>query len=94
MYRKTVNCVVCGKPTKNIMGGHVHRKRETIIATFCSHKCFNKPYRGLHECKGCHGPYKEWMGLSDSGIQLGYIDTTGFHSIDDSVDIPDKDEAK
>lgn len=83
----TIFCVVCGNETsKGYIGGHVHKidefgKNENVFAATCSDKCSKS--RRISECKGCYGEWKPEHGYNPSfGPSFGYIDTDGFHEID------------
>ncbi len=77
----TVNCVVCFEKA-TCFGGHVHAKKEIIIAGFC--KAHFRTQHHKEGCKGCYGNWKEEMGVDKSvGATVMYIDKDGIHPIKD-----------
>lgn len=64
---KTTKCVICFTPHIHIVGGHVHKNGEVIIASLCKDHHRTNMIEG---CKGCYGEWKEEMGLEEDFIMF------------------------
>lgn len=61
---RTTQCVRCGKKARMFTGHVLTKKREDVIAGWCSNRCHNILY--TLKLKGCYGMHSEAMGLQDN----------------------------
>ncbi len=82
----TLKCLFCEeKPT--CYCGHVHKGREKIIAGFCKMHFDAEERKEVtvkfkSNCPGCHGEWKEEMGVDTRFGGVMFIDKDGIHPID------------
>ena len=64
-------CIVCGSEEISLIGGHVHKEEEKVIAYFCNNHKDNKPLN--NNCRGCYGDWKEEMGYDKSFGEVAFL---------------------
>lgn len=78
---QTTNCVKCGSPNASIVGGHVHKDQEIVIATVCR-DCDEHKHQIMNDCKGCYGQWIPAYGYEKNDFgEVLELSSTGFKKL-------------